>query len=246
MIQAHSSQPAAGALLAASRASFLRKVYLLMTGAVAVAAGTAALASTVGASQGPALRSGVTIPPAIALSVQHPFLTFGVLLAATFGAGMVIRTPKVNLLALFGLAGLMGFVAAPAIWFAQYKASQGMALTNAPVLHSAGLALAGFAGLSAYALVSRRDFSSLGGFLSMGLFVVIGASIFNMFLGASVLSMAIASVTILLFGAYTLYDTQRMVREGEDDPVPAALTQFLNLFNLFMALLRIFSGGRRD
>ncbi len=57
---------------------------------------------------------------------------------------------------------------------------------------------------------------------------------------------AIASVTVLLFGGYTLYDTSRMLREGEDEPVPVALNQFLNLFNLFLALLRIFSGGRRD
>lgn len=238
--------PAGEASLAASRASFLRRVYLLVTGAVGVSAATAAATTMLGLESGVVLKNGVVIPPAVALSIEHPFLTFGVLLAATFGAGAVIRRPGINLLALFGLAGLMGFVAGPAIWFAQFKASQGQALTGSPVLHSAGLALTAFVGLSAYAIVSRRDFSSLGAFLSMGLLVVIGASVLNLFLGASVLSLAIASVMILLFGGYVLYDTSRMLQEGEDDPVPVALSQFLNLLNLFLALLRIFSGGRRD
>jgi len=245
-VQNRSSFQAPEAGIAVARASFLRKVYLLMTAATGVAAATAAGATMLGAESGVVLRGGVVIPPAIAWSVQHPFLMLGLLLGGSFAAGSVMRRPGVNLLALFGLAGLMGFVAAPSIWLAQLRASQGAALTSAPVLHSAALALVGFVGLSAYAIVSRRDFSSMGAFLSMGLFVVLGASVLNMFLGASVLSMAIASVTVLLFGGYTLYDTSRMLREGEDEPVPVALNQFLNLFNLFLALLRIFSGGRRD
>lgn len=243
--QPSSLQPAETGL-AVARASFLRKVYLLMTAAIGVSAATAAAATLVGAEQGVALRNGVVIPPAIAWSISHPWLMFGALMVGVFGAGAVMRRPGVNLLALFGMAGLLGFTAAPSIWFAQFRASQGAALTSAPVLHAAGLAVTAFVGLSVYAIVSRRDFSSLGGFLTMGLFVVLGASILNIFLGASALSMAIASVTVLLFGGYTLYDTSRMLREGEDDPVPAALSQFLNIFNLFLALLRIFSGGRRD
>jgi modulator of FtsH protease len=147
---------------------------------------------------------------------------------------------------LFGLSALVGFVIAPAIYFAQLRASMGATLSSAPVLHAFGLATAGFTGLSAYALTTKRDFSALGGFLGMGLFVVIGASILNLFLGASVLSLAIASVTILLFGGFVLYDTQRMLRDGDLEPVPAALSLYLNFLNLFMALLRILSSGRRD
>ncbi|RYE87296.1 MAG: Bax inhibitor-1/YccA family protein [Myxococcales bacterium] len=238
--------PGASGALEGSRASFLRKVYLLMTAATGVAGATAAATTLLGADQGVAMRGGVMVPPAIAWSMGHPWLTFGLLMAGTFGAGAVMRRPGVNLLALFGLSGLLGFVAAPAIWYAQYSASQGTALNSSPVLSAFGLAVAGFAGLSAYAIVSKRDFSNLGGFLTMGLFVVIAAGLLNFFLASSVLSLALASVTILLFGGYTLYDTSRMLRDGETDPVPAALSQFLNLFNLFMALLRIFSGGRRD
>lgn len=232
----------------AERVSFLRKVYLLMTSAVVVSGATAALASTVGepvmARVG---RSGVVaVPPIVAWFGAHPFIGFLMLMGAVMGAGAVARRPGINVAALYGLAGLVGLFIGPAIFFAQLKASAGTSLSSAPVLHAFGLATAGFAGLSAYALTTKRDFSALGGFLGMGLFVVIGASILNIFLGASVLSLAIASVTILLFGGYVLYDTQRMLREDDLEPVPAALTLYMNFLNLFLALLRILSGGRRD
>lgn len=237
--------PSGAPAFALDRASFLRKVYLLMTGAVLTSGATAALATYAGADA--AVRVGqVSIPPMIAWSLSHPWIMLGLLLASTFGAGAVVRKPGLNLVGLFGMAGLMGLYVAPVIFYAQLKASMGQALTSSPVLHASAVAVAGFAGLSGYALTTKRDFSALGGFLSMGLFVVIGASILNIFLGATALSMAVASVTVLLFGGFVLYDTQRMLTEGEDEPVAAALQLYLNFLNLFLALLRIFTGGRRD
>jgi modulator of FtsH protease len=177
---------------------------------------------------------------------MHPFIGFLLMLGSVMGAGAVSRRPGLNVAALYGVAAIVGLVIAPAIFVAQLKASMGASLSSAPVLHAFGLATAGFTGLSAYALTTKRDFSALRGFLGMGLFVVIGASVLNLFLGASVLSLAIASVTILLFGGFVLYDTQRMLREDDLEPVPAALNLYLNFLNLFLALLRILSGGRRD
>jgi modulator of FtsH protease len=228
----------------ATRVAFLRKVYLLMTGAVVISGLSAAVASTVGTPV--AVGAGLALPPAIAFFLQHPIVGFVLLIGGTFGTSFVARKPGVNVVALFGLSALVGFVIAPAIYFAQLRASMGATLSSAPVLHAFGLAAAGFTGLSAYALTTKRDFSAIGGFLGMGLFVVIGASVLNLFLGASVLSLAIASVTILLFGGFVLYDTQRMLRAGDLEPVPAALSLYLNFLNLFMALLRILSSGRRD
>jgi modulator of FtsH protease len=81
--------------------------------------------------------------------------------------------------------------------------------------------------------------------LVMGLFVVIGASVLNLFIGSSVFGLAIASVCVLLFGAYILYDTSRLLRAGERDAVGAAISLYLDFLNLFLALLRILS-ARRD
>ena len=56
--------------------------------------------------------------------------------------------------------------------------------------------------------------------------------------------MAIASVCVLLFGAYILYDASRLLRAGENDAVGCAISLHLDFLNLFLALLRILGGGR--
>lgn len=240
-----STQRAFGATAgSADKVGFLRKVYLLVTASVAVSGAVAAAASLLG--EPVAIGRDLSVPPAIAWFLLHPILAFVLLIGATFGASFVARKPGLNVVGLFGLAGVMGLVLAPSIWFAQIRASQGDTVSSQPVLHAFALAVLGFVGLSGYALVSKRDFSVIGGSLTMGLFVVIGAGILNLFLGAAALGLAIACVTILLFGGFVLYDTQRMVRSGDTEPVPAALALYLDLLNLFVALLRIFGSGRRD
>jgi modulator of FtsH protease len=95
-------------------------------------------------------------------------------------------------------------------------------------------------------LLSKRDFSFLGGALSMGLWVLIGASLIGLFVGGNAFSLAIASVGVLLFGGFVLYDTSRMLRDPSNrDPVGAAIGLYLNFLNIFIFLLRILS-SRRD
>lgn len=225
--------------------AFLRKVYLLVTAAIGVSAAGAAFALFAGADSPRLIAPGLAVPPLVGWFVAHPLLAFLLLLGSTFGASMVARKPGLNVVALFSLSGLMGLFIAPAVYFAQLAASEGQTRSTSPVLHSFALAVVAFVGLSGYALVTKRDFSFLRGFVTMGLFVVIGASLLNLFFGGAVLSLAIASAAVLLFGAFILYDTSRMIRGGETEAVPAALGLYLNFLNLFLALLRIF-GARRD
>jgi modulator of FtsH protease len=225
--------------------AFLRKVYLLVTAAIVTSAGGAALALFAGADTPRQLAPGVAVPPLVGWFVAHPILALVLMFGGTFGASAVARKPGLNLIALFSLSGLMGLFIAPAVYFTQLAASDGRTLSPQPVLHAFALAVVSFVGLSAYALVTKRDFSFLRGFLTMGLFVVIGASILSLFFGGTVFSLAIASAAVLLFGGFILYDTSRMVHAGETEPVPAALGLYLNFLNLFLALLRIF-GARRD
>jgi modulator of FtsH protease len=221
------------------RLAFLRKVYGLMTASVAVSALSAMFALTFGAGRG-------EIPPLVALVGGSPFIAFLAILGGAYAASALARKPGINVAVLFGFAALLGFFIAPAVFVAQARASQGAALTAAPVLHAFLLAVAEFVGLTTYVFVSKRDFSAIGGFLTMGLFVVLGASLLSFFFGGAVFSLAIASVVVLLFGGFVLYDTSRILRSGDLEPVPAALGLYLNFFNIFMALLRIFSGGRRS
>jgi modulator of FtsH protease len=136
-------------------------------------------------------------------------------------------------------------VIGPALFFAQLAAGLGGTISASPIRDAFILAAAAFIGLSGYALVTQKDFSFLRGALVMGLLVVIAASVLNIFIGSSIFGLAVASVCVLLFGAYVLYDTSRLLRAGENDAVGCAIALYLDFLNLFLALLRIL-GSRRS
>jgi FtsH-binding integral membrane protein len=108
------------------------------------------------------------------------------------------------------------------------------------------LTLSTFGVLTAYAFVSRRDFSAWGSFFVVGLWVLIGTSLLNMFFQNETASLWIAGATVLVFSGMLVYDTWRLRNQyGPDDYVMAAVQIYLDLLNLFTALLRLL-GGRRD
>jgi len=233
------------------RLAFLKKVYGLLTLTVltAMAGAFASLYLGTGSSQLAVTTSAgsqIVVPPLVAFFANHWIIGGLLFLGSVFGASMVRRKPVINMAALLGMGFMSGLMAAPAVFFAQLAATNGTSLTLHPVRDAFLIALAGFTGLTVYALTSKRDFSFLRGFLSIGLWVIIGAMILGFFVQSSVFSLAIASGGVLLFGGFILYDTSRLLRSPEDrlDPVGATISLFLNFLNLFLFLLRIFSGGR--
>ncbi|MEP6509080.1 MAG: Bax inhibitor-1/YccA family protein [Gemmatimonadales bacterium] len=104
-----------------------------------------------------------------------------------------------------------------------------------------------FGTLTVYAFISRRDFSAWGSFFAVGLWVVIGSMLLNMFFFKNPgLQVAIAAVTVLVFSGLLVYDTWRIRNVyGPDEYVGAAVRIYLDLLNMFLAILRIF-GGRRN
>jgi FtsH-binding integral membrane protein len=106
-----------------------------------------------------------------------------------------------------------------------------------------------FAGLSAVGYFTKRDLSAVGRFAIFALIGIIIASVVNFFLQSSGLQWIVSIVGVLLFGALTAYDTQKMKEiyaSGEvsgNMPLVLALTLYLDFVNMFLFLLRIF--GRR-
>lgn len=241
--------PAGAYGLAGSRIAFLRRVYGLFTASIAVSAAGALVALYGGVESSQAVvRVGgalVKVPPFVAFFGNHPFVALGITLAAVFGASFVRHRRGVNVAALFGMAAILGVVLAPALFWAQIRAGVGGTLSASPVRDAFLLATAAFGGLTAYAIVSRRDFSFLRGALMMGFFVVLGAALLNLFFQSTVFGLAISSVGVLLFGAYVLYDTSRLLRSGENDAVGGAIQLYLDFVNIFLSLLNILS-SRRD
>ncbi|MBP6775514.1 MAG: Bax inhibitor-1 family protein, partial [Gemmatimonadaceae bacterium] len=82
-------------------------------------------------------------------------------------------------------------------------------------------------------------------FFVVGLWVLIGTSLLNLFFQNQTASLWIAGATVLVFSGMLVYDTWRLRNQyGPEDYVIAAVQIYLDLLNLFTAILRLL-GGRR-
>lgn len=107
-----------------------------------------------------------------------------------------------------------------------------------------------FAVMSFYGYFTKKDLTSLGSLLFVGLIAVIIASVVNIFIGSTVLQMTISAIAVLVFLGLTAYDTQKireMVTYDNDGKaeIMGALSLYLDFINLFLSLLQLF-GGRKD
>ena len=134
----------------------------------------------------------------------------------------------------FLATGMLGFGLGPML-------SMYLSLPNGPTV--VGTALGGtgaiFLGLSAYVLTTKKDFNYMGGFLFVGLIVVFGAVILNMFMAIPALSLAISAGMVLLMSGFILFDTSRIMNGGETNYIRATVSLFINIFNLFTSLLHL-------
>lgn len=141
----------------------------------------------------------------------------------------------------FAITGLLGFGLGPVI-------SSYLTLANGSQIVMTALGGTGaiFLGLSTYALTTKRDFSFMGGFLIVGMLVVLGAALLNIFLAVPALSLTISAVVVMLMSGFILYDTSRMVNGGETNYVLATISLYLNILNLFTSLLHLLGLSSAD
>jgi FtsH-binding integral membrane protein len=113
----------------------------------------------------------------------------------------------------------------------------GSLVVNAAVT-TAGLVLL----LGGYAWTTKRDLSGLGGYLTAGLLAVLVASLVGIFFQAPLFYLILSAATALVFSGFVLYDIQRLRNaEGSQfDAVLLAVSIYLDVFNLFLAILRLF------
>jgi modulator of FtsH protease len=141
----------------------------------------------------------------------------------------------------FAITGLLGFGLGPLL-NAYLKLPNGTQL----VMTALGGTGVIFLGLSGYALATKRDFSFMGGFLFVGMLVVIGASLLNIFFAVPAMTLAISACVIMLMSGFILFDTGRMVNGGETNYVLATVSLYLSIFNIFINLLQILGISSRD
>jgi modulator of FtsH protease len=177
------------------------------------------------------------ITATMAISSNAAPVNFIVQLVVLFGTLFALHKFKNSVWSIplvFFFTGFLGYTAGPIINFYLGMANGGDIVTTA-------LAMTGitFLGLSAYAVSSRKDFTFMGGFLMIGLILVIVASVANIFFAIPALSLAISAVGVLVFSGFILYDTSRMVNGGETNYVMMTVSLYLNIYNLFLMLLHL-------
>jgi FtsH-binding integral membrane protein len=96
-----------------------------------------------------------------------------------------------------------------------------------------------------YVMISKKDFSYLGGMLFVGLITLIVAGLVLMFVHSSMLGTLYSVGGVLIFSGYVLYDTSRiMQRLQADEAVSGAVSLYLDFLNLFLFILRLLNGRR--
>jgi modulator of FtsH protease len=104
-----------------------------------------------------------------------------------------------------------------------------------------------FLGMAALSSVIKRDLSSMGKFLFVGMVMLLVAGIANIFLQSSALMVALSAVAIGIFSAFILVDLKRVKDGDETNYISATLGVYLSVYNLFQSLLALFgfAGARR-
>ncbi|MGB5426846.1 MAG: Bax inhibitor-1/YccA family protein [Gammaproteobacteria bacterium] len=188
------------------------------------------------------LFSSVTAGITMLLNLPHPGLVltlvgyFGLLFLTTR-----FRNSGIGLAMVFALTGFMGYTLGPLL-------NAYLSLPNGPQLVMTALGGTGvvFLGLSGYALVSRKDFGFMGGFLMVGILVAFLAGLGAMFLDIPGLSLAVSSMFVLLMAGLILYETSNIIHGGETNYIMATVTLYVAIYNLFTSLLHLLgaAGGQ--
>jgi uncharacterized protein len=207
------------------------------------------------------IRSGIEVPARIAAGT---YLTpIGYALFVSPAKWLIILSPLAFILILsFGLERLRPATAQLLFW--AFAALIGVSLgsvflvyTQTSIARVFFITAASFGALSLYGYTTQRDLSGLGGFLIMGLFGVVIASVVNVLLVQSTMLQWITSVVgVLVFSGLTAWDTQRLKSEYiygamdgevvERAAIRGALSLYLDFINLFTLLLQLLGDERGD
>ena len=186
--------------------------------------------------------SAVVATVSMALNLPHPgpIVWLVGFFALLFVVHKTANSPW-GLLTVFLFTGFLGYGLGPILGYYLSLANGGSLVASA-----LGTTAAAFVGLSGYALVTRKDFSFLSGFLVVGFFVLMGAVLLGLFFDLSAFHMAISAGFVLFACAAILWQTSAIIHGGETNYILATITLYVSIYNLFVSLLSIFGGLGED
>lgn len=215
--------------------AFMRGVYGWMAGGLALTAVVAMMAAS---------------SPAIMRVIFSPVVLI-VLVLAEFGL-VIGLSAAINRLSASAASGM----------FLVYAGLNGLTLSSIFLVYTSTSIASAFAvsagmflAMSLYGMITKRDLTSLGSFMMMGLIGMVIAMVVNIFLHSSAMAFVINCVGVLVFTGLTAYDTQKLKEMGDYAPmndatalrrgsILGALRLYLDFINLFLIMLRFFGGSR--
>ncbi len=200
---------------------------------------------------------GLAVTGLVALGVASSPAALGLLFGNSF-AFFALLILQLGLVVAFNSAARRASTAVVAGMFFLYAALTGVTFSVLFLVYTAS-SIAGvffvtagaFAGLSAVGFFTKSDLSAIGRFAIFAIIGLILASVVNMFLQSTGLQWLVSIAGVLIFGALTAYDTQKLKElfatgdASANMPLVGALTLYLDFVNMFLFLLRLF-GRRRE
>jgi len=146
-----------------------------------------------------------------------------------------------NYILFSAFAFLSGITIAPLIAITLVQVGAGI------ILKALAITALMFAGTALYGWTTHRDLSGIGGFLMIALLGMIITGVFGIFFPwGNTFELIFSGGGVILFSAFTMYDIQMIKRYPEDRYIDAALNLYLDIFNLFIYVLRFLLAMSRD
>ncbi len=202
-----------GASLDADAVKVLRNTYMLLAMTVAFSAVTATISMLVQFQ-----------PMGLLMLLPYVGLLFAIEKTKDSGWGIVWT---------FALTGFMGLTLGPILnYFLEFRGAETI------VLALGGTAVI-FTGMSAYTLITKKNFTALTGFISIGIMIAFIAGIANVFLGIPALSLTVACMFLGLSSLLVGWQTSAIIHGGERNYISATVTLYVSLYNIFLTLLQL-------
>lgn len=172
--------------------------------------------------------------------------------------GLIIAEFAIVLFLSFGITRMSGGTAAAS--FLVYSFLNGLTLSvifwaysGSSIVQAFVTAAGMFGAMSVYGMVTKKDLTSWGSFFTMGLIGIVLCMVVNFFLHSTGLSFVISILGVFIFIGLTAWDTQKLKGYAtvtgpmrDNVAVIGALALYLDFINLFLMLLRLFGGNRRN
>lgn len=185
---------------------------------------------------------GAYVGVPIAATVQAYFFPLFILeIGLLIGLHFVKHKPGINLLVMFAFVFMTGLMLGPLL-------SRTLGMSGGATIIGNAFAMTSvvFGAMSFYAIKTTKDFTGYGKPLMIALFVIIGFSVINMFLGNPMFHVIISGAVVVLFSILVIYDTQNIMKGAYETPIDGAIALYLDFLNIFTALLQLFGIFGKD